>query len=258
MIDYLTAIATESNRFGRLIRNTSPEAPVPSCPDWSVADLAWHLLEVQHFWGSIVANLLESPDSVVPIERPGDSELADLFDEQTERLTRELRSKDPNAVCWSWHAAGHRVGWVLRRQAHEALIHRVDAELAHGKPLTVDDELAEDGIDEALRVMIDASDLPDWSRFDPDGSTARIESGALSWAMRLGRFIGVSPNTGNSYDDPALQLSAPTEAPDTIIRGSGTDLDLWIWGRGSADPLEIEGDTAIVTLIREAAALGTQ
>jgi len=258
MIDYLTAIATESSRFSHLIRNTSPEAPVPSCPGWSVADLAWHLLEVQHFWGSIVTDLLESPDSIVPIARPGDAELADVFDEQTERLTRGLRGKDPNAVCWSWHAAGHRVGWVLRRQAHEALIHRVDAELAHGKPFTVDDELAEDGVDEALRVMIDASDLPDWSRFEPDGLTARIEGGALAWAMRLGRFIGVSPNTGNSYDDPALQLTAPTETPDTIIRGSGADLDLWVWGRGSAEPLEIEGDTAIATLIREAAVLGTQ
>lgn len=258
MIDYLTAISTESSRFSHLIRNTSLEAPVPSCPGWSVADLAWHLLEVQYFWGSIVADLLESPDSVVPVERPYDGELADLFDEQTERLTRELRSKDPNAVCWSWHATGHRVGWVLRRQAHEALIHRVDAELAHGDPFTVDDELAEDGVDEVLRVMIDASDLPDWSRFEPDGLTARIEGGALRWAMRLGRFVGVSPSTGNSYDDPALQLSAPIETPATIIRGTGADLDLWLWGRGSAEPLEIEGETVIVTLIREAAAAGTQ
>ncbi|MCP4967824.1 MAG: hypothetical protein GY926_21640, partial [bacterium] len=62
MIDYHTAIGTESARFTSLVRNTDHAAPVPSCPGWSAADLTWHLLEVQYFWASIVADLLRTPD----------------------------------------------------------------------------------------------------------------------------------------------------------------------------------------------------
>ena len=45
------------------------------------------------------------------------------------------------------------MGFVRRRQAHEALIHRIDAELTAGRRTPVDPLLGADGVDEALRVM---------------------------------------------------------------------------------------------------------
>ena len=64
----------------------------------------------------------------------------------------------------------------MRRQPHEALIHRVDAELAAGAPTGLDEALATDGVDEILTVMIDCHDIPVWSRFEPDGSTAALST----------------------------------------------------------------------------------
>lgn len=259
MSDYLAAIQTESARFSQLIRDTSAATPVPSCPGWSVADLTWHLLEVQHFWACIVADLLDSPEGVQVPERPVAAELPGLFDQQTARLVDALRSHQPEDVCWGWHDAGHSVGWVLRRQAHEALIHRVDAELASGGSFDMDSSLAADGVDEILRVMLDSSNLPEWSSFVPDGSTASIvaEEGS-SWTVRMGRFRGTSPISGNSYDDPALQLVTKIHEPTVVVRGSSIDLDLWLWGRGSLDSLEVGGDADVAARIRAVAIQATQ
>jgi uncharacterized protein (TIGR03083 family) len=259
MIDYLNSIRTESTRFGELVRSVNDGARIPSCPEWSVADLTWHLAEVQYFWAGIVAGLLESPKSLPDLERPTDAALPDLFDEQAARLVAALESRRPEDVCWSWHDAGHSVGWVLRRQAHEALIHRIDAELAAGTTFKVDAELAADGVDEVLTVMLDATDLPEWATFSPDGTTATIgiEDGAGSWSMALGRFSGTSPVSGNTYNNPALRLTEVAR-PTTEIRGTAADLDLWLWGRGSLDTLSVEGDRDVARHLRAAAADGTQ
>jgi uncharacterized protein (TIGR03083 family) len=259
MIDYRAAIRAESARFAALVSETDLATPVPSCPGWSVADLTWHLLEVQYFWASIVAGLLEAPDTVAELSRPADAGLATAFPVQTNRLIEALQSHDVTDKCWSWHGDGHRVGWVLRRQAHEALIHRVDAELAHGGEFAVDAELAADGVDEILNVMLDAGDIPDWSSFTPDGSTAAIVADeGRSWTVRMGHFRGTSPQTGNTYDDPALLIACDVTEPTTVVRGSSVDLDLWLWGRGSDGALKIEGDAIVAAMIRTAAIAGTQ
>ncbi len=41
-------------------------------------------------------------------------------------------------------------GYIARRQAHEALVHRLDAELTVGDRTPLDPRLAADGVDEAL------------------------------------------------------------------------------------------------------------
>lgn len=258
MLDYINSIRSNSARFSELIRVTDPAAPVPSCPGWSASDLFWHLTEVQYFWATIVAGLLTSPQTVSELARPGDAELGDLFDAQSARLLHAVQHRNPTDECWIWHESGHNVGWVRRRQAHEALIHRIDAELAAGSETAVDEELAVDGVDEVLTIYLDASDLPEWATFLPDGSSARIAiEGGDSWNLILGRFEGTSPNTGNTYDEAALRLEEVAE-PSTLITGTGPDLDLWLWGRGPLHSLQVSGDAVVPDRIRAAAAAGTQ
>ena len=258
MLDYIAAIKSESARIGGLLRITDPAAPVPSCPGWSASDLFWHLTEVQHFWATIVEGLLAGPESIPELARPNDASLGDLFDNQSDRLVTALRRRDPADQCWSWYHAGHTVGWVRRRQAHEALIHRVDADLTTGNKPQVDAKLAGDGIDEILTVMLDATDLPEWATFNPDGSSARIQTQAGdSWTMLLGRLNGTSPTTGHPYNDAALRLGEASQ-PSVVIAGNAADLDLWLWGRGPIDALDVTGDHDLALLVRAAAADGTQ
>ena len=53
--DYLAHLRADSARFAAVLAGTDPAASVPSCPDWSAADLVAHLTEVQTFWGTVVA-----------------------------------------------------------------------------------------------------------------------------------------------------------------------------------------------------------
>lgn len=260
MIDYVDAIRENSRRFLELIDSVPPDAAVPSCPGWTVADLTWHLTEVQHTWGHIVAGLITDRTAVPDLHRPDAESLVDLFRDTSAALVNALVRRDPADACWSWHEAGRSVGWVQRRQAHEALIHRVDAELAAGSNLMeLDPVLAADGVDEVLSLFLDASDLPEWAAFVTTGETVAINLAdpPTTWHLELGRFSGTSPNSGTTYDEEAVRL-VPARAVETTVRGTAEDVDRWLWGRGSLDALSISGDPAGAALVRSAAAHATQ
>ena len=272
-LDHLAAIAAESRRFADAAAGAAERGPearatmVPACPDWSFDDLVWHLSEVQHFWGSIVGEGLPGPEAYDPPERPDPAGLAAFFTRVSERLVEILTGPDADQACWSWHPDGHRVGWVRRRQAHEALIHRVDAEqtlAAAGGPAPgpIDPELAADGVDEILRGMLDVGELPAWGRWVPDGSTARLTATTgrngpdPSWTIALGRVVGTD-RSGEEQDLVALQVldeaaGQPGE-PDLAITGPASVVDLWVWGRAPATDLQLVGDVAVADRLRDCA-----
>lgn len=258
MIDYLAAIGSESERL-RLVTGSALDRPVPTCPGWTLADLTWHIAEVQYFWSAIVADLLDDPASVVELVRPPAAELPELLRRQTAQLLADLGRRRPDDACWSWHATGHTVGWVRRRQAHEALIHRIDAELAVGELSPIDDELAADGVDEILTTMLDVGEAPDWAEFWPDARSVRLQAGDRTWDLELGRLIGTPPGR-QAVDLSALALRSEQlePAPTTTITGPAPDVDRWLWGRGPIECLVIDGDPAGAGRLRAVAAEATR
>jgi uncharacterized protein (TIGR03083 family) len=166
--EYLEHLRGDSDRFLEVLLGADPAAPVPSCPDWNADDLLWHLAEVQWFWAEVVRTRTDDPDTVEAAkpDRPtGREGLTAFFREATASLQGALTAASPEDRAWTW-AAEQTVGFVVRRQAHEALIHRVDAELTAGSRTPMDPRLSADGVDEVLRVMF--SDLPAWASFTPD------------------------------------------------------------------------------------------
>ncbi|MDQ0375218.1 maleylpyruvate isomerase family mycothiol-dependent enzyme [Cellulomonas humilata] len=264
-MDYAGVIALESARMADALAEAPPTAQVPSCPDWSTADLAYHLGEVQDFWSQIVGNAPAGPDDAQDTERLPDDELVPFLRTRTQALLTALAAHDPADPCWSWSPVGGTVGWVLRRQAHEALVHRVDAEQTAGLPVTdPGTALAADGVDEMLGVMV--SGLPSWATFTPDGRRVRLlaTDAGREWVMAFGRFHGTSPTTGKEYDDECAELvgGAPWEGEDedvtATVAGPAWDLELWLWGRGSADGLTVDGDEAAVDRLRAVIVESTQ
>jgi uncharacterized protein (TIGR03083 family) len=252
---YVDVVADESARFLAAARRGSLDRIVPSTPAWTVADLAWHLAEVQWFWGAIVTDLLEEVDDLEEPTRPDDGELLRVVARRTDELVTALRGTDPTAACWSWSEVGHTVGWVARRQAHEALIHRVDAELGAGVPVAAaPPALAADGVDELFGVVLRA---PSWGSFEAEPTAVRVATTDTgdTWTVRFGRFTGTSPATGTTYDDEVVRLddAVPDGEVVATVRGTAWDLDRWLWGRGPADPLRREGDVASVHRLRSLA-----
>lgn len=274
MIDYVQATEGESTRFATAIdrvlaAGSSLDDPrVPTCPDWSLADLAWHLTEVQHFWAAIVGQGLASPADYDRPERPPTDQLPASFAQGSQRLVEVLAAADPDQPCWSWHAAGDRVAWVRRRQAHEALIHRIDAELAaatvDGSPTSPDDAtLSADGVDEMLAVMLDASSPPPWATWQPHGRSAElvatVDGGSdRAWRLELGHLVGDEDGTARDLEALVVEIIDPAEgaASDVTVRAPAQELNRWIWGRGElGEGAVIEGDPSIVTDIRAIAAV---
>ena len=250
VVDYLGHLARESALFGHAIDGAARDAPVPPCPSWTADDLLWHLGEVQWFWGTIVRERTDAQgaEAAKPARPEGRAALMDFYLSASAALGSALAAARPEDPAWTW-AEDKTVGFIIRRQAHEALIHRVDAELTAGLPRSlIDPALAADGVDEALRVMY-GGDLPAWGSFVPDGagqvSIQAADAGA-AWLAELGRFTGTDPDDGKSYDQPGIRVTAGDPGPDTAatIRGHADDLDCWLWHRPAHGPLERSGDAA--------------
>lgn len=236
---FIAAIREQSERFLDAVAVAAPDDPVPSCPGWSVTDLVWHLAEVQHFWARVASG--RPGDEIVEPARPdGAVALRALAATAGTELLEALSAADPATPCWSWHPDGGTLAWVARRQAHEALVHRVDAELAAGRDVRPPStRFAQDGVDEVLTVFVHG--VPPWGSFVPDGATVRVECSNApdAWLLHLGRFVGTGPESGAHHDVDAADVVrlAERERPDAdlVVEGRAWELDRWLWGRRPAE-----------------------
>jgi uncharacterized protein (TIGR03083 family) len=257
-LDYVAHLTRESARFAAALRGAAPDAPVPSCPGWNADDLLWHLAEVQWFWAAVVREDVtgEQAEELKPPRPPDRAGLLPLFERASHDLAEILAATPPESAAWTW-SDDKSVAFIRRRQAHEALIHRVDAELTAGSRTPLDPSLAADGVDEALRVMYGG--VPDWGTFTPDeaGLAVRLlatDAGA-SWLVTLGRFTG-SDSGGTSYDEPDIHAADSDPGTDAAgeVTGAAADLDCWLWHRPPIGPVGRSGDQQV--LDRFEAAIG--
>lgn len=232
--EYLRLIRIDSARLAETGR-MGLDAEVPSCPGWTVADVLDH---VAHVYLHKVRWLRDGvrPDPW-PASELAEREPAGLFDEATEVLLAELESRDPDAPAETLWEPDQTVGFWFRRMALEIAVHRYDGELAHGVPTPIDGELAIDGIDEALRVMLAG---PRWARFDsaePLDARLRVTSGGRSWTV-----------TADLRSVTVVEEDAAPVAAE--VAGRPVDVFLWLWGRRDADALAITGDRELVAAFR--------
>jgi uncharacterized protein (TIGR03083 family) len=261
-LDYLAHLAHESARFGAAIRATAPQTPVACCPGWNADDLLWHLAEVQWFWGTVVRDKAtgEQVRKRAP-DRPGDRPGLQAFYQQVSRdLDDALAAAAPQDPAWTWWQ-DQTVGFIRRRQAHEALIHRIDAELAAGDRTAMDPRLSADGVDEVLRVMYGS--VPSWGSFTTHpGRTVRLRAPDTgdTWLATLGQFTGTNPDDQVNHDGPGLVIAERDqgEAAAAEIRGSAADLDCWLWNRPAAAPVSVSGDDGILGQFTSIIASGIQ
>ncbi|MBT8241971.1 MAG: hypothetical protein KJN63_12165, partial [Acidimicrobiia bacterium] len=61
-----------------------------------------------------------------------------------------------------------------------------------------------------------------------------------------------------TYDEVAVRILDLNGGADMRITGTAVAIDLWLWGRGGAGALEVDGDSSLVERVREAAVHATQ
>lgn len=262
-LDYLAHLGRESARFAEAVIEAPEDAPVPSCPGWDADDLLWHLGEVQWFWGTIVRDRLPDgarAEELKPPRPAGRAGLRAFYQRASRDLGDALAAAAPETPVWTW-ADDKTAGFIRRRQAHEALIHRVDAELTVGDRTGMDPYLSADGVDEVLRIMYGW--VPDWGTFTPDpGRTVRLRATDTgdAWFVTLGRFTGTDPGDHTSYDESGIHAADvdPGIGAAATVSAGAADLDCWLWQRRPVGPVEAGGDHDVLSAFEEAIASGIE
>lgn len=241
--DYLAHVDADSHLLAAAAA-LGMDVEVPSCPGWVVADLVTHTGEVHTQKADIVEHghvdswpaRSKLPEGADPLE---------WFRSQASRLVRVLTEADPTAPAKTW-ADEQSVGFWIRRMAHETLVHRVDAELAHGYQSAVDPDLASDGVAELFDVFI--TGYPDWGEFIASDGVIRVETGGRSWTVQLGRFVGTKGD--REYDMPTTVVEN-TATPAAIVQGDPDRVLLWMWGRADIAEVTVSGDLGLAHTLRE-------
>jgi len=244
---WTAAAVTEGERIGvlagELAAGRTPVSggltvPVPWVPAWTARDLVGHLGAV-HSWATEIlrAGSTARPGPATRFTPP-DDDLAGWYATGLAELVATLRTVDPDAPAWHMSpAATHTARDWSRRQAHEHVVHRLDLEAAAGVPhAPVDPELAADGVDELLGIV-----LPRWQHAAPlTTGRARVTVTAVDvdrcWLVEVG-------------DGTVRTVEAPTGEPgDTTLTGTAEQLLRRLWGR-PAD-VTVTGDPAAELLLR--------
>ncbi len=214
------------------------DVPVSSCPGWNVSELVWHTGRVHHFWRAIAERRLQDPSEVKRPERPDDLALMRWYRDGVGALVETLAAAEPSQKVWTW-ASQKNIAFIQRRMAQETAVHRWDAQAAVGRPKAIGPELAVDGIDEYLEVMLPAA---------PEGLAGGRESIHLHSTDASGEWVIEVTNA-------ELKVTRTHAKGDVAARGPASDLLLLLWRRIGPSAVEVVGDEAALERFLERADL---
>lgn len=246
---YLAAFHSDSAALAFAARQ-GLQAPLPCCPGWTEATLLGHLgtvyvsiaKNIRVGKGEDVVNELEDLDLAPEFEewlrrdltpKAMPPTVVDWFERSAADLEAIFQGADPNERTWTWFEPDQTVGFWMRRMAHETAVHRWDAQSAHGATEPIEGELARDGIDEALDVY-----QPRWcrpeSKFAGNGESYHFHrtDGEGEWLVM--------------FEGDGMRVSREHKKADVAVRGSASDLLLFLWHRIPAERLDVVGDAALL------------
>ncbi|WP_431945652.1 maleylpyruvate isomerase N-terminal domain-containing protein [Micromonospora marina] len=218
------------------------DAPVPTCPEWTLFDLARHIGQGRRSWAATVAAGPEASGRAAPGGPDAPRErtaLRDWLAESTEQLLTALRDAGPDRGCWTWwdtSQSPQNCGAVARHQLQEITVHTYDAQLTVGAPQPLPVEVALDGVEDFLFTCC-ATTVP-WP-YEPAVLDYHLTEGG-TWRVRL------SPDGVRVTRLPA---GADVGPADTAARAGAGDLVLAFYGRIPLDALSIEGDRRVLDRI---------
>lgn len=237
-MDHLDGWRTEAARVAELLDHADLDARVPACPDWDVADLAFHIGRVLDRFRRIAGQRLTERDQVKQIgrvERPDDdTALPGWFRERVAEMDEVLSDLDGDEPVWNFTRAPHVGAWVPRRMHHELVVHRHDLEEAIGQTSPIDAEVARDGVDELLTVLSTAGTR--WGADEPASLQVVDDTTGRTWRLRLGPGERAVPDTESG-------------AADVYLEGSPEVLLLVLWRRRPLDAVTMTGDGQLATAI---------
>ena len=191
---YGAGILSDTDILAGLIDGADLTKTVPTCPEWTLRQLATHTGRAQRWAAEIIVTrsaqaipFREVPDGRLPDDP---AQHADWLRSGAERLVAAVRGAGSDLV-WAFTGPGPASVWA-RRMAHETAVHRADAELQAGQRPALAPDLAADGIDEWLGFLSGPAPGEDDPRLNAlaDGAVLHIHAtddglgGEGEWMVR--------------------------------------------------------------------------
>jgi len=243
---YLECLSADYGDLRDAASSVELTAPVPSCPGWTVADLVYHVAEV-YLHKVTIMRTGEVPNDWPPPALAAEPPLA-LLGRAYGALRGEFRTREPGSPALTWYDPDQTVAFWIRRMAQETAVHRIDAELAAGLPVTVAPaDLSVDGVDEVLTRMLafgsaawpeEFAEMEGEHLAAGDGQdTITVVAGQTAWTIRPSpRRVAVEDGVS---DNPRVVVEG---RPDRLLR--------WLWGRAGDDVVRTAGDPAWADYLR--------
>jgi len=225
-VSYLDTLRSDAAALAAAARAAGLDAAVPTCPEWDVRKLVHHTGRVFTSCAAVVRERGPVDFAALPA-MPKDDNIVDVFDERAAALVSALADLPEDEPIWNWFGVEPPIpGFYHRRMAQEVAIHRYDGQTAAGTASPIDTALAVDGVDEMFSLM--ANDNP----ADLGGSLHLHATDAeCEWVVR-------------SVDGKLVATPEHAKA-DAAVRGSASDLVLFLWNRIDVTSLDVVGDPAV-------------
>lgn len=252
---YREALAEETESFAALIGRADLAAPVPTCPEWNLGELAAHVGRA-HRWAAATvaarAQLMLPFEQVEGLEMPQQAPAAaDWLRAGAHLLLDAHRDVEPDVVVWNWMQPGPSLFWV-RRMVNETAVHRADAALATGTPYELPVRRGVDVLDEGLHMVSFAATralAPRYVALRGAGQTLHVCASdpeaeeAGGWLVRRGPEV--------------VRVERGHADADVTLRGPVADLVLVMYRRVDLDHpgVEITGNRAQMEHWREHSAM---
>jgi uncharacterized protein (TIGR03083 family) len=233
-----------TDRFAALITGADPGRPVPTAPEWTLAELTTHVGRAFQWMTTIIAtratSVVRGRDSQGRPVPDDPAELPAWLREGAAGMVAAVRATGPATPVWSWAGGSQPAEWWLQRMLSELVVHTTDAALALGEPVSVEADLGAAAIDEWLSIV---------TFLHPDAGPEALGTGrsmhlhALDggeWFLR-GTADGLSWEHGHTKADVAVRGDAGSlylllnrrlqaDDPRFEIHGDRRVLDSWLAG----------------------------
>jgi len=220
-------------REGEAILAAAPidlDIAVPTCGDWKMRDLLVHVGRVYCRASKLVGERITTPMDF-PEPPPSDTDPVNYLRAALDELVEALGAGDTETPAWNWSEEPQVAAFWARRMAHESAVHRYDAQRAHGLAQPIDADLACDGMDELVDLLLPRVVVRD-SPTLPTGTYQFVATDGSEWVMKSG-------------EDGVERLPAPRNV-DVTISGPASSVLLAAYGRVKWASLETSGNESLL------------
>ncbi|WP_030566993.1 maleylpyruvate isomerase family mycothiol-dependent enzyme [Streptomyces aureocirculatus] len=258
---YRQEVAAQLGLFRETLVGADLTATVPTCPDWTLGELARHTGGAVRWVEAHVRTRATRhvPEADVPgFVGPGDDDPAGLdawLAETADLIDAALRGASGDTAVWTW-GAEHTAEFWARRMTHEVAVHRADAAIAAGVEYVVDPEVAVDAIDEWLEIVryVQRNGLADKAGELRGGGRSihlhAVDAGAAGAAVDAEWVVELA--------EEGVVWRRGHEKADVALRGPLTEVLLAFYRRRGLDSgrVEVLGDRELLEFWLERASFG--